>query len=170
MRFHLVSFLLGVALVVLAILFVGILGQVRADAVRTWVIGPAFSHHTRREGQREIHPGIGIERNYSDAWRLILDIRQNSSNDLSLYAVYCYTPWQALSWRLGGCAGGATGYATRDKAQAERRERSTWEALKPAPFGALAASIERRDWGLNVGLIPIRDPVFFIQWKFPTDR
>lgn len=138
-----------------------------ACSAEDWWIGPAFSYHTRREGQREWHPGIGFERRWSELWRGLLDVRQNSSNDLSIYAVGCYTPWQALGWRLGGCAGVATGYSTRDKAEAEHRERSTWEALKPAPFGALAASRDWRHHGLNVGVIPLSEPVFFLQIKFP---
>lgn len=167
MRFHLVSFLLGAAAVVMVIVLIGLRGQASAE---DWLLGPAFSHHFRSEGQREWHPGIGFERHFSKSLRGIFDIRQSSSNDLSIYAVGCYLPWKASGWRVGGCGGVATGYEGRAKAEAERRERTPQEALTPIIFGAFAASLERKRWGVNIGHVPAAGGVTFLEVKFPLRK
>lgn len=97
----------------------------------------------------------------------MVDFRNNSSNDLSFYAVACFMPWKVSEWRLGGCGGLATGYEERAKAQAEHRERTAREALTPIPFGAFAASVEWKRWGLNLGHVPAAGGVSFVEFKFP---
>ena len=143
--------------VLVAVVLLAAMGEAFSE---DWWLGPGLSYHFKRNGQNERHIGIGIERHLDERWRAVLDFRNNSNGDLSVYGAGCYMPGRMLQWRTGGCLGVATGY---DKGKDDDREAE--HALRPLPFGGLAAAIERRRYGINVLVVP--GTMVFVGVKFP---
>jgi hypothetical protein len=152
----------GVVRVVIAAFALWMCGA--AAHAADWLLGPGLSRHGDRKGQNERHLGIGVERHWTEEWRGILDARNNSSNDLSVYAVAAYLPWRmGGAFRWGGAAGLATGYGGKKDEGSREKE----HALRPMPMGGLAAALEGKRLGLNAVYVPIvSGGVLFVQVKW----
>lgn len=96
---------------------------------------------TKKYDYNEVNPGLGIEHDSGD-WRQMIGRYKNSLNGKSNYGLVGYTPLQydtpIGNLKLGGVAGGVTGYPM----------------ASIAPAAGLLATLQRGNLGLNLMAVP----------------
>lgn len=124
----------------LAIAFV--LGMVAMVCIQgktaDWLVLPFFAFHLDRGIYcNDKAAGLGWERSHSESNRSQITVFRNSNCEWSAVGVKCGLPLQVGDVRLGGCAGGVTGYGA-----------------PVMPAGGFVATYERKTWGVNVIMVP----------------
>ncbi len=97
-----------------------------------------------RPGDRfnEFNPGIGVEVQWQPRHAVAVGFYRNSVDEISLYALYHYTPLQLGQYvRVGGMVGLITGYPGFNDGGI-------------APGGGFIAKVEGDRWGLNLIYLP----------------
>ena len=107
-----------------------------------YLIVNGIAQHLGHESHCHNHvtPGIGFEHPFSESWRLAIGAYSNSNCSESAYIAGAWLPLRYGALRLGTITGLVTGYRT-----------------SPAPAGGFVAVYERRDWKVNLILIPPAD-------------
>lgn len=116
-----------------------------ADCVRDWVGINTISRHIQPSRKyNEENWGVFYECRRDQDWSYQLGYYENSFNRTTAYGLVMYQPWVFLGARLGGFAGGGTGY--REK-EVDGKDVPTG-GLSPLAGGIL--SYERKNVGLNL--------------------
>ena len=88
-----------------------LLAVLTSQALATDLVVTVGSYHSRNAGKyNAFNPGIGVEQNINDRWKLAGGYYYNSNRKDSWYAGAIYTRWQIGEVRIGTSLGLVTGY------------------------------------------------------------
>jgi hypothetical protein len=76
----------------------------------TYLVATTVSLHLPRNGYNQWNPGLGLEHDISDRWKLAAGFYRNSIRSDSIYAGAIYTRWKLGEVRIGTSIGILTGY------------------------------------------------------------
>lgn len=114
-----------------------------------WITASVASYHFKRHGQNERNPGLGVELQVDERWRVMGGAYDNSASRLTAYAGGLYSLTSVGPVRVGVMGGLFTGYGPA-----------------PVPVVGPVLSIEGRAAGANVVVIPGAGGVIGFQLKF----